>query len=107
MLFGKQPAYIYLHCNAHGLSIFIIVDYAQLFQGAISHVAHVTETGEIVALVESHILDPQQENIDPQVKLKLFVCLTIQPFRYWKACLYRFSLNARNVSTFTVFSLSS
>ena len=77
-----------LHCNAHGLSIFIIVDYAQLFQGAISHVAHVTETGEIVALVESHILDPQQENIDPQVKLKLFVCLNFQPIRKWKACLY-------------------
>ena len=75
-----------LHCNAHGLSIFIIVDYAQLFQGAISHVAHVTETGEIVALVESHILDPQQENIDPQVKLKLFVCLTFQLIRQCKKC---------------------
>lgn len=48
-----------------------IVDYAQLFSGAISHVAHVTETGEIVALVESHILDPQQENIDPQVQYRL------------------------------------
>lgn len=50
------------------ISTLTFVDYAQLFSGAISHVAHVTETGEIVALVESHILDPQQENIDPQVQ---------------------------------------
>ncbi|XP_061162375.1 zinc finger protein 236-like [Saccostrea echinata] len=52
--------------NTTQLQVENITDYAQLFSGAISHVAHVTETGEIVALVESHILDPQQENIDPQ-----------------------------------------
>nr|XP_022339060.1 zinc finger protein 236-like [Crassostrea virginica] len=52
--------------NTTQLQVENVADYAQLFQGAISHVAHVTETGEIVALVESHILDPQQENIDPQ-----------------------------------------
>ncbi|XP_071174642.1 zinc finger protein 236-like isoform X2 [Mytilus edulis] len=50
------------------------VDYAQfLSQATIAHVAHVSETGEIVAFVEQHVDPNQQENIDPnQITLANF-----------------------------------
>lgn len=51
-----------------------IVDYAQFIsQATIAHVAHVSESGEIVAFVEQHVDPNQQENIDPnQITLANF-----------------------------------
>ncbi|XP_069112294.1 zinc finger protein 236-like [Argopecten irradians] len=43
------------------------LDYAQYITHAtVAQMAQVAETGEMVAFVEQHIIDPQQENIDPQ-----------------------------------------
>ncbi|XP_060079915.1 zinc finger protein 236-like isoform X1 [Ylistrum balloti] len=47
------------------------LDYAQYITHAtVAQMAQVAETGEMVAFVEQHIIDPQQENIDPQQNIE-------------------------------------